>query len=165
MQPVALRAVSVSLQCSRGLRTGWSPVPQGQSLVLHPCAPIWYIQTLPLGSTGVQNWTLNPGTGRHLLQNLLFRLQAGKTLSSLQVLLQAVSCGNLPRSPLRTHCPEGLLLPVARLLSPARTPCFGKGAPPCLGTGSRRLLWCSGGGWHGYCTQGTPTVMPITSPY
>lgn len=86
-------AVSVSLQCPRGLRMGWSPVPQGQSLILHPCAPICSIQMFPFGSTRAQSRALNPGTGRHLLQNLLFGLGAGKALGSLRALPQAVSVG------------------------------------------------------------------------
>lgn len=49
------------------------------------------------------------GQGTHLLQNLLFRLQAGKTSSSSfpgRVFLRAVLCGNLPLSLLGTRCPK-----------------------------------------------------------
>lgn len=68
-------------------------------------------------------------------------------------------CGSLPQSPLGTHCPQGPLLPVALPGHPA----LARGTP-CLGTGARRLPRCSGGGWHGYCTQGTSSVMAIISP-
>lgn len=105
-----LHVPAMSQRTENGMQSG----PSGSVPGFAPLCSHLVHSDAPFGSAGAQNRTLNPGTRSHLLQNLLFGLQAGKTLSSLQVLLQAVSCGNLPQSPLGTHCPESLLLPLTR---------------------------------------------------
>lgn len=78
---------------SQGTENGMEPGPSGSIPDFAPLCSHLLHSMFPFGSTGAQSRALNPGTGRHLLQNLLFGLGAGKALGSLRALPQAVSVG------------------------------------------------------------------------
>lgn len=143
------RVPAVSQGTENGMESGPSgPAPGFAPLCshLHSNAPIRKQQGTKAGT--------EPGHRETLITKPFVWASGWKNTPLTRVLLWAGSCGNLPRSPLGTQRPELLLL---LLLSPARSSCLGKGHP---------RVWAQvpGGAWHSYCTQETPTIIPITPP-